>query len=452
MSFWWTDFKVRMPFLGLIARESRKDVTDGPRGWKTAEDRLCSSYKKYFAQIDEFSFKERIEYMKHSGDLGRTPMSTGLKIFLFILIAAEAMGFSYILGTWAASDGTANLYTQLMYGIVFVLASILAMVTHKAGAQYYRTSLIRSCYKRYKETNGKDYSSAIIALGDPQGNDAKEPAYTRTLNRILENPHDKGSYGWLWVAGVFIMVIFIGSFYMRLAHMETELTRQVQAQEVATSNPFASTGGLPDEITKPQQDVDRRARDDERINTTIEGVSAFIILGFIFVVTQIVGFGAGHKHSFAGKETLKPVDGRHGFWIFKEKDGAYADTWGYSTYDSYWKAIQPMKDIVNERLKALQHNLKERSHANLDLSKTFEDYLHEEALRAMPRPVASVSQTSTVDKAKADISAMTDKAQQQTYFMSLDDAVKEQLKPWLKERKEAAETEAKKQAELDDLF
>lgn len=480
MAFGWTDFMVRAPLIGLIAKNA-KNFHDGRDGWMNAEEKLCNTYKKYVSQLPKSKFLQRIEYMKHAGDLGRTPMGMGLKIFLFLLVAAESMGFSYLLGTWAASDGSANLYTQLMYGIVFVLASILAMVTHAAGVQFYRTSLIRSCYTRYKEGGNTNFhSTRVISLSDDQFDDKSEPAETRCMNRIIDNPHDMGSYGWSWVAGVFVAAIFVLSGVMRFSHMETEMTRESQAVEATTSNPFTASK-MPSELVAPQQASDKKANAEARTNTAMEGGAAIMILGIIFVVTQIVGFGAGHKHCFAGKETYKTAAGSNSFWWWSDKDGAYADTWGYSTHDAYWDAMQPFKDIVNSRLKELQRQLKQNSPRNLLLTKTFDDYLalqariseeskatHNDvgetaaatrvaataaalAAPAAPAPVAAALVRSPVEHAKIDIEAITDKAEQQAYYGKLTPEVRDALKPWLKERKEKAAAVVS-QEELEDLF
>jgi molybdopterin-guanine dinucleotide biosynthesis protein A len=481
MAFGWTDFMVRTPAFGLIAKNA-KNFHEGREGWMNAEEKLCNTYKKYVSQLPKSKFLQRIEYMKHAGDLGRTPMGMGMKIFLFLLVAAESMGFSYLLGTWAASDGSANLYTQLMYGIVFVLASILAMVTHAAGTQFYRTSLIRSCYARYKEGGNTNFhSTRVISLSDHQFDDKNEPAETRCMNRIIDNPHDMGSYGWSWVAGVFVAAIFVLSGVMRFSHMEAEMTRESQAVEATKSNPFTASK-MPSELVAPQQASDQKANAEARTNTAMEGGAAIIILGIIFVVTQIVGFGAGHKHCFAGKETYKTAAGSNSFWWWSDKDGAYADTWGYSTHDSYWDAMQPFKDIVNSRLKELQRLLKQNSPRNLNLTKTFDDYLalqarisedskttHSEfgeaaaaapvaapvapaiAVAPAPAPAAAAPDLSPVEQAKHDIAAITDKAEQQAYFGKLTPEVRDALKPWLKERKEKAAAVVS-QAELDDLF
>jgi hypothetical protein len=487
MAFGLTDFKVRMPVFGLIARDS-KNLQPGREGWMNAEEKLCNTYKKYVSQLPKEVFLQRIEYMKHAGDLGRTPMGTGMAVFLFLLVAAESMGFSYLLGTWAASDGSANLYTQLMYGIVFVLASILAMVTHAAGAQLYRTSLIRSCFARYKEGGDTNFhSTRVIALSDDQYADKQDPAVTRCMNRIINNPHDMGSYGWSWVAGSFVVIIFVLSGVMRFSHMEAEMTREAQATEATTSNPFAAST-MPAELVVPQQAADKKANTEVRSSTAMEGGAAIIILGVIFVVTQIVGFGAGHKHCFAGKETYKTAAGSNSFWWWSDKDGAYADTWGYSTHDAYWNAMQPFKDIVNSRLKELQRLLNKNSNKNLSLTKTFDDYLALQArisedsknihnnvgtaAATVPTAAVAVAQAvapvvaestvippnaatpkiqSPVEQAKLDIEAIVDKAEQQAFFAKLPADIREALKPWLKERKEKVVAKVS-QAELDDLF
>ncbi|MCL2522992.1 MAG: helix-turn-helix domain-containing protein [Betaproteobacteria bacterium] len=378
MSIRLTDFFVRFPIFGTIAKNS-KNFERGRDGWMNAEEKLCIAYKKYMTQRSKDEFLNRIEYMKHAGDLGRTPVGTGFKIFLFLLVAAESMGFSYLLGTWIASEGSANLYTQLMYGIVFVLASILAFVTHQAGEEFYRTRLKRSCHARYKERGNTDFPSPqVISLSENQFSDKSDPPETRCMNRIIANPHDRGSYFWSWVAGAFVVAIFVASGVMRYKHMDRELTLESQAAQATASNPFAQSA-MPSELKAPQAAADKRATEEVLASTKIEGGAAIFILGVIFVVTQIVGFGTGYKHCFAGRETYKKAEGKNSFWWWSEKDGAYADTWGYSTYEAYWEAMQPWKDIVNARLKELQRRLNKNSPNNLKLTHTFDDFLAMEA-------------------------------------------------------------------------
>ncbi|MFZ3086798.1 MAG: hypothetical protein WA123_01890 [Methylotenera sp.] len=467
MRFWILDLIVTFPFIGLIARYSTI-TSKGSDGWMSAEEKLCAKYKPYISLMPERKFNQRIEYMRNAGDLGRTPMPTGLKALLFVLVIAEGLGFSYILGTWMAREGSANTHNMLMVAIVFVIGVILALITHAAGHQYHRTTLLRSCFQRYKEKNGNEYASKTVALNDNQEVDANEADYTRRLNRVANDHHDKGSYSWSWVAGSFIVAIFLLSTIMRISNLESELTRETtQQSQTAEANPFANA--LPDEVMVPQQNADKKAREDIAASTGMEGIAAILMLGFIFVVTQIVGFGAGYKYGFSGKETYKRAAGSNAFWFWAQKDGAYADTGGFSTYDRYWETFQPLVDIVNGRLKDLQQRLKQHAHENLTLNKTFSNYLEEQQVNTnlsrskmnrevviepeSSQPLATTVPSETLsllNQAKKDIAGLADKPAQIDYFLKLPTNIQAELSPWLKQRKD--EEAAKQKVNLEELF
>jgi hypothetical protein len=256
---------------------------------------------------------------------------------------------------------------------------------------------------------------------------------------------------------------------MRVKHMQTELTQESAAMEQTTSNPFATQTAGPKELVAIQKESDDQTKKEIRANTEGEGIAAILILSVIFVVTQIVGFMAGYKHCFAGRETYKTASGNNSAWLWSRKDGAFAITGGYAAYDTYWEMMEPIKAIVNTRLKDLQHRLMENSPKNLDLTKTFEDFLREHAQRSRENKSAhntqsavptrsnasmpmepSVPTVSPLDQAKATIESIKDRMQQQDYFKSLPTEVREALKPWLAERKKNAAQIS--QAELDNLF
>lgn len=460
VQFWLMDFFVTLRWFGTIARLS--EITDkGKNGWLASEEKLCAKYKPYVSWLNEDKFNERIEYMQHAGDLGKTPMPIMLQALLFILIIAEGLGFSYLLGTWMAREGSANTHTLLMVAIVFVIAIILAALTHTAGHQYHRTTLLRSCFKRYKETSGKEYASKTMPLKDIQSGDAHEADYTRCINRVAKNSHDKGSYAAVWTLGVAIAAIFILSTVMRIYNLESELTRETTQQaQTAEGNPFDS---LPSEVVAPQKHADTKAQQEITKNTTVEGGAAILMLGFIFVITQIVGFGAGYKYAFVGRESYKGL---------AVKDGAYVDTHGFSTFESYWATIRPIMDLANARLSDLQQRLKQKAHENLTLDKSFTDYLKDERKREQDaldeangngkkneetQPTQPETSTYsapatvvTLEQAKSNIAALPDKATQTDYFSKLPINIQVELKPWLKQRKE--DEAAKQQIDLNELF
>ena len=300
-----------------------------------AEETLCSKYAKYFPITSEKYFSKCLEYIAASRNHGRHPMGVGSWGFMFLLIAAESMGFSYLLGTWIATEGSVNLYMQLMYGIVFVLATILAYVTHEAGAEARCRRLLKSYYPSY--TPPADTGFRHVVLNDEQSADSKDTAARRFIHRVAEYPNDSGPYRMSVVAGIFVALIFVASGVMRYYHMERELTLESQAVEATLSNPFAQFK-MPSELSAPQAATDKKANSEVLASKKIEGGAAIFILGAIFVVTQVVGFNLGYKHSIVGEEAKS----------------AYASTLGYSTYQDYWNAMKPAKAIVNERLKKLR--------------------------------------------------------------------------------------------------
>jgi len=458
--FWVRDFWVTFPGIGSIAKLA-KDTTRGNDGWMRAEEKLCAIYKPYIILMNESRFNERIEYMRKAADLGRRPTPPWVWVLLVVLVIAEGLGFSYLLGSWMAREGSANTHTLLMFAIVLVLCVILVALTHAAGHQYFRTSLLRACFRRYKDVAGKEYTSQQIALKDKQSIDDAQPDYIQCANRVAKHSHDKGSYAAGIIAILAIAFIAIASTAMRWHNLEGELIRESSQQaQMASSNngnPFNNLV-LPKEVSEPQKKADDKAVSEASKATEKEGLTAFAMLAFIFVITQIVGMGAGYKYGFVGRESGE----------------AYRSTGTYSTYDAYWAHFEPIMDLVNARLKDLQQKMEEHSHQKLMLGKTFRDYLVEQQERSdrargdIDRPrqphLAPVSEneapaaTISLEQAKAEIIALADKQAQQTYYSALPSALKDELKPWLKQRKNeeatrlAAESKAREQAELTELF
>jgi len=211
--------------IGSIAKLA-KDTTRGNDGWMRAEEKLCAIYKPYIILMNESRFNERIEYMRKAADLGRRPTPPWVWVLLVVLVIAEGLGFSYLLGSWMAREGSANTHTLLMFAIVLVLCVILVALTHAAGHQYFRTSLLRACFRRYKDVAGKEYTSQQIALKDKQSIDDAQPDYIQCANRVAKHSHDKGSYAAGIIAILAIAFIAIASTAMRWHNLEGELIRE----------------------------------------------------------------------------------------------------------------------------------------------------------------------------------------------------------------------------------
>ena len=465
----WDDIGVVFPAVGLIAKATNEGF-NVQTGLTNAEEKLCSIYKKHIPVLDKTAFLERVEYLKLSCDLGRHTTPFFIWLLLAILVVAEALGFSYMLGKWMAMEASENTHILLMFAIVTVICVIMVALTHFAGVQSYRTNLLRS-FNRDRNEDRKKGEFQPIALSDSQEKDRASPAYQRTLNRIGRHSKDKGSYLGLWITFIAVAVIATASTWMRYNALEQDLTREItlQQENASSADPFAMV--LPDEITQPQQAADNKAFADIQSATRQEGIAAFVMLAFIFIITQIVGIGAGYKYSLAGNQSKKALD----------------ETKGFESYEAYLQSLVPVRDLANQRLKTLQAKLESQSNSQLDLHKTFDDYLeHQKAKTFAPmRHTSNGAESSTVSAAqfedssiklkseeqekttllqpptpgvpsfeeiKLHLESLNDAAKEKAYCQSLPPiAITEELKTLLKARKNARE-QAAKTAELDDLF
>jgi hypothetical protein len=458
LTFWGRDFWMANGlFIGNCINRLSKNENTGYKGWMVAEEDLCGVYKKYVPfLLTKDEFNQRIEYMKGAGDLGRSPTPMFVYILLFVLVAAESVGFAYLLGTVAASEGSSHIHELIMYAIMFVLAVIMPFLMHSAGHQLYRTKLLEAHHKDFQSSNrGDGYSGATIALNDEQFGDAGDKPYTRCLRRVAKNSRDKGSYALVIIAIAAIALIFGLSTWMRIANFQTKKTQEsAQMQTKANaSNPFDMA--LPDEVQKPQQQADAVAVEETNGSEKQENLAGFLMLGFIFVFTQIVGVVFGYKYGFVGLETYPSP--------FK-KTGAYADTRGFTNYETYRRQLDEVIDHINSRLKNLQNKLKDLHGNKHGLNKSFRDYLLEKqsesespmpasSKREAPSTVQSVQEvtpTLTIDQAKADIEACIDTEAEKAYFSTLDNNMKVELSSWLKQRKQ--DKKAALAISLEELF
>ncbi|MES2149862.1 MAG: hypothetical protein V4508_08710 [Pseudomonadota bacterium] len=469
IDLWWLNFWYSLPLIGKIAtlsKDSSRYAKD--KSWTNSERTLCNDYKQFVHLASEAEFNKRIDYMAKANDTGRVPTPGWLFLVLGILIMAEGMGFSYLLGTWMASEGSEDTRKLLMGGIVLVLCVVLGFLTHTAGHQMFRTNLIRRCQKEWRD-EGQDAKllTAHVTLKDDQTMDDKQPHYTQCINRVGSD----GSYVLVGIAVAAIVVIAVASTVMRVKHLESEQgkeTIQAMSTQGAASegNPFARASELPSAITAPQAAADAKAKADIQKSSTAEGISAFLMLAFIFIVTQIVGIIAGYKWGFAGKNS---------------KD-AYKSTLGFSTFDDYTRYFSPILTMAEAKLSTLQQCLAERnSNIGLGLKNTFGDFLldrhvshveHVQATKAtqstMPSasPVAQPAAT-TQPQSVADVIAVVegfgaDKEGAKRYLLGLSDDLRAAVTPVLKARKEARlrEEEEQRQAqrsaalgqELDDIL
>lgn len=339
--FWWTDMSYRLPLIGKLTRFS-DDYSETRRGgWLNVEATLCRDYAQHVTCLSKEQFENDREYLRKAFDHGRRPMPGWVLLVLGLLIAAEGFGFSYVLSGLMALDSSENLRFYLTWAIVFVLAIILVWVTHRAGHQLYRTRLLRSCFRQFQaytviadpgDGRKRSFSSQVVSLGDPQDIDDDQPPHVQCVNRVATHPGDRGSYAWVWIAGVLVAVVAIGSVVLRIQSL------QVMALE-GTATAAEETAAL----------------------------TGFFLLATIFVVTQLVSIGVGYSYGFGGRQSKE----------------AYAETQGCADFETYFRPIRQRMTIADLRLATL-HRLMERSlPQEIEWTRDFYAFIREERDRGM---------------------------------------------------------------------
>ena len=359
--FWFMDWWYGLPMIGKIARLSKDHTRASDGEWMNVERTLCADYKQFINFLGKTDFLQKVDYMQHARDLGRTPTPLWAIILLAILVIAEGLGFSYLLGGIIAADGSANTRTLLMVGVVLTICLITVAVMHSAGHNFYRNSLINDCKRSFKEAYGDgSFFSEKIALKDLQDKDVSQPEHVRCANRVCAGKTDHPKYGSIVSAIILMAAIALGSTWMRWSNMEKSMIEEnVASAHAQPGNPFGVGTALPPEVTNPQKEADAKVLAELATATKSGNLAGFIMLAVIFVITQLVGIGVGYKYGFGGNNSHE----------------AYELSRGFSTYDSYYNYYRYYIEIASARLQQLQQKLEEDSGNKLKLSKTFHDYI-----------------------------------------------------------------------------
>lgn len=341
-SFLLTDLSYRFPVLGKLSRFSR-DYSEAKRGgWLNVETSLCHDYARHVTALSKKDFERNVEYLRHTYDHGRKPMPLGIMALLSLLVMLEGLGFAYLLGSWMALESSENERMLLTAAIVIVLAAILVWVTHSAGHQLYRTRLLRSCFQQFQastirltdtpdDAKPKVFTSEIVGLSQDQSIDRSQPPHVRCANRVVTRPDDLGSYAWVWLASVLVVVIAVISVILRI--------------ETLHSSDALSTQFLPPGLAESGANEAAMAAALENA-----ALASFAILSAIFIVTQMVGMGVGYWYGFAGKQSRE----------------AYSATGGCADYDTYFGPVRRRMSIADLRLTTLHRLMEKRLPHEID--------------------------------------------------------------------------------------
>ena len=383
--WWWHNTWYSFPFIGKIARLSRKIELDSNESWYASEALLCHDYKKFIGIQDETDYKEKATYITKAGDGGRMSTPNLIWVLTVALVFVEAMGFSYVLAGYALPGASENLQQTGALGMAFLISVILVGFTHFAGHELYVSGKIKNArQKRVDQDEDAGHGrkrrptkSDNVDLVTPQSIDNQQPGYVQLMNRVGDQP----GYIISIITAILVISVAIGATYVRGKVLEKQIQQQTTAQKSESSpakDGLDMAAKSTDQAFKlPREDatenrlaVEKAIDDDANIDRQ-GGWGTFIVLALIFVFLQILSVLFGYRWGFAGTHSAKAHKA-----IGSGRFATYADV------QHHYKGIM---DTAQSKLKELQQKLRQRDgHSGTGRgatsTKTFYDFWNEDQL------------------------------------------------------------------------
>lgn len=360
------DFWVRIPVIGKMATWRR--MIDGTgKNWPTGkllppEKALYKYYEHGVPPISRGEFEKYKEYLKLAHQSGRKPLPGWMLLILVLLTVAEAYGTGALIAPLIASDITPDGALYIGAGIALVLAVVTLFFTHAAGQDLFQNRLIATVRNSYRHAtgflvvdNGRQNTCNDLKLIDPRDDQNKDAAYpptTRLAARIGVTTKDKTKPHMMNI--ILATLLIVAAFVLTTWYRHYELVLVLDCQSSGYNN-MAQGGGLqhfqnmlgnlgngihlPYGVTRPARRSQQHARNficgDQRDAINV-GV---ILLGVIYLFTQLLGVVTGYKYGFANDEARQ----------------AYHETSRYISYESFLNhVVSPVAQRADMRMAQLR--------------------------------------------------------------------------------------------------
>ena len=309
ISFHVLRMRMSAPLFGKISTLSKNPARDEP-GWFHSEKDLCSEFEPYYTKVDKGPdyYDNCKKYLSKVGELGRKNLGFFGWLAISIMVFIEAMGFSYVLAGFTIPGASESLQQQGAIGIALLISGLLVALTHYTGHELHRNQLIKTV--RVWWGQDKDEPNLVPRKGVQLENDSDDdddPAWRSMLTRLPTNGAVTPSY-WVTIGTIiFVVLVAVGSTYVRGQVLEAEATEQhrVEAQSgsvAPSSDPYASV--VPPDLVASQSETDAAVSDQLKDATLKGGWATFIVLAVIFIFLQALGVLIGYKTGFAGRESV----------------------------------------------------------------------------------------------------------------------------------------------------
>ena len=351
VKFWWLNLTYTFPIIGKISRLS-KDIEgyDQNHKWFYSEERLCRDYYNFYEKVDvtDEAYNEAKDYLHAAGELGRKPTPTLIWVLIFLMVIIEAFGFSYVLAGFTIPGASESTQQAGAMGLSALMAALLVALTHFAGQELHKNTLIKKIRRWYKNDNagGANWrdlkpEEQLITI-DNTFDDEKSPNYIRLLDRIDTNDKVQATYLKTILTIILVTVISIGATYVRDQTLKQEIASSHESAVNIFNNdasPFGDVDASSDDdigtlfgdagpAEDAKEDLAALFGGEEKSNistkatsntsvmdeTTLKGGEAtFVILGIVFIFIQILGVLFGMHWDFAGRESKEAYECLRGF-------------------------------------------------------------------------------------------------------------------------------------------
>lgn len=364
VNFWWLNFKTDFPAIGTIARVSTNDAAiQSNTIWRDCETNLCYKYLDYYdREIEDPEYYNKcVSYLRKIGEQGRSPTPFFIWIVILGLVVAEALGFAYVLAGYTIPGASESLQQKGAIGIAFVISALLVFLTHSAGGEIYKNSVIG----RILQNRGDNdlIKEEVDIQSDHKDDNA--PSWQQAYNRF--NGGDSKTWILSIVTTIFIIIVAIGATYVRGQVLEKQLIQEVSTASISIYDT------APAELGEIQSNADAKALQEQQEADRKGGWATFIVLAVLFIFIQILGILFGYKWGFAGKNSGDAYEASHRFRTARE----------YQNYITQKRRAITAK--ANEKLSKMKRQIntiaKKRANFKVDKDndtyRTFENFIVE---------------------------------------------------------------------------
>ncbi len=369
------DFWVWLPVFGKMDKWKKYDEQTGTaanRGEMLPVEReLYSYYKSGLPEIKPDKFDNYVKYLSVAGQSDRIPMPVWMWFILYGLTVAEAFGTGALIAPLVSREITPNGALFIGAALAFVLAVVTLLFTHGAGEELYKNSIVSQIQTDYRQNSGfllADGSHVQhinhISPTEVQDIDKGASPTTRMAARLNIATISAAKKKYMSIISAVLLVAL--AFVLSTWYRHDELNKHLDSEAVGMSSPsqasgsanyqnmFSSAGDggasassgnntqLPAAVAQATQQSQKKAVNAIVSDKKSANDVGVLLLGVIYLFTQILGVVTGYKYGFFNEGVEK----------------AYNETLGYQSYDSFLShVVSPVAQVADLRMGMLRRSI-----------------------------------------------------------------------------------------------